>query len=1144
MFKNWIFLFTSHSLFALTTLNVTVSSDNNPGGFGEIGDLRYCLNSMNQDLQTIADDYAILFASPMTIQLNGILPIINSSSNPVNITIGNPGSTPTVTIDGNMGAYSGFFIPMGNVAIQNMIFQNLTAKGGNGGDGTSGGGGGLGAGGAIYAPQSFLNGSNPSITLMNVSINNCSAVGGNGGSYFTVSSPTGDEGGGGGGGFSGNGGSITTTSSTGGGGGGGFGGDGGNVTLSTGDSLGGGGGGGGGLGSRATIGMLANLGNGGSDQDFGADGNGYGLAITAGSGGGGNHGGINAGGGGGGGGTPAGGGGGGSFGASGAPAQGLTPPGGSAAPSGGNGGDGGGGGGGGVVITALSNEVDGQAGSGGYGGGGGGGAGTGAYDPTYTVQGGSGGLGGGGGGGGANQSGMTYAGGGNSLGGGGGGGGGPSNGSTASGGSDIGALGGGSGGNGADTLGFGFGGGGGGGGSALGGAIFVDSGLNFTLQALSGIPTIFNTSNTTVQAGSHGTGGPGGSDGFDGSALGNSIFLRTGSSLTLMAQDINDLLTLGEQVAFTDDTSFGTGGTAVYVTGNGTIVYNGTTDYQGTITINNANFKVNGLIDQASVSVCRNIGLSSQRGTLSGIGTLTGDIFVNSGTIAPDTGGTLSLGSLSLNSADPMNNTLGSLVQIEITSSGTSLVSVTGPASLAGILEINLDSNAVPGTYTVLTSSGITGAFDSVAFTGTTPIYSLSYLPIGAPTFVQFDFSGYAPFDPPIQGLRGNNLRVAKYLNILAPYAASLNLTEQFDLLRGLPFSQYQKALEAISPLRNSISTFAAQNVMFMFSESLNSHFTKRRLAHNHSINRPIKETAFLADNELLAINESPRNTRYAPPKNTNSQFWMMGFGQFSHQNSQDQVPSFDFNSGGLFMAYDYGNTDQGCIGGLAGYANSSAQQHQSMGSSHLNGGYLSVYGTRSFSDFFIDASVWGEYMSIDQKRTISFPGFNRTAKSSYHSGLLDLHFGTGYDFNINTGTIEPFGILDWAFEWDPSYLEKGAAPYNMKVSSRTSWMLRFETGLNGYKTTSYTWGIFIAQAKLSYVYKKPHHVGYLNAAIVNAPASFVVEAFTIKQSLISPALELFWQTNWNGYGSISYDGEFGSGYNSNQFYGKIGYSF
>lgn len=759
MFKYLIFLFFAPSLFALTTLHVTLSSDNNPGGIGEVGDLRYCLNSMNQDLNTISDDYAILFDYPMTIQLNGILPIINNSSNSVNITIGNPGSTPTVTIDGNSGAYSGFFIPTGNVTIQNMIFQNLTAKGGNGGDGISGGGGGMGAGGAIYAPQSFLNGSNPSITLLNVSINDCSAVGGNGGSYLGLSS-TGNEGGGGGGGFSGNGGSIKTTGSTGGAGGGGFGGNGGDVTLSTDDILGGGGGGGGGLGSRATIGTLTNLGNGGSDQNFGLDGNGYGLTITAGSGGGGHSGGNHAGGGGGGGAIGelilSGGGGGGGSGTDGMQAQGSTPPGGGVVPSGGNGGDGAGGGGGGIVITSFTNDVDGHAGSGGYGGGGGGGAGTGASDTAYTVQGGSGGMGGGGGGGGVNQSGTTSAEGGNSLGGGGGGGGGPSNSSNALGGTDIGNLGGGSGGTGDNAFGDGFGGGGGGGGSGLGAAIFVDSYLNLTIQALPEIPTTFNTSNNTTQAGTHGTGSVEGSDGTNGSALGNSIFLRAGSSLTLMAQNADDLLTLGEEVAFTDDTVFGAGGTDVFVKGNGTVVYNGTTDYQGTIMINNANFKVNGQIEDASIFVCRNIGFSSQRGTLSGSGTLTGDVYVNSGIISPDSGETLTLGSLSLNPADLLNNTLGSLVHIAIDSSSTpSVVTVTGSASLAGTLEIDLDPNAIPGTYTLLTSSGVTGTFDFVTFTGTTPNYLLSYLPIGNPTFVQFNFLGYPPLLEPPSNFQG-----------------------------------------------------------------------------------------------------------------------------------------------------------------------------------------------------------------------------------------------------------------------------------------------------------------------------------------------------------------------------------------------------
>ncbi len=757
--KYLLLIFSCHALYGLTTLQVTTNTDNNPGGFGDIGDLRYCLNTMNQNLNTSIDDYAIVFDFPMTITLNGILPIINNSANAVNITIGNSGNIPTVTIDGN-NTYPGLFIPMGNVTIQNMIFQNLIAQGGHGGDGISGGGGGMGAGAAIYTPQSFLHGFSPSVILMNVSINNCSAIGGNGGSYIT-SSLTGYEGGGGGGGLYGNGGSITTSGSCGGAGGGGFGGDGGDVTVSTESLLGGGGGGGGGIGSRATIGTPTNLGNGGSDQDPGQDGNGYGLTITAGSGGGGLTGGANAGGGGGGAPTidsgPYGGGGGGSSGSNGLQPLGSIPPGGGITPSGGNGGDGAGGGGASIVILSTTNDIDGQAGSGGYGGGGGGGSGLGSTDTSYTVQGGTGGVGGGGGGGGVDQSGTTSAIGGNSFGGGGGAGGGPSNGTNTLGGTDIGNLGGGSGGYGANSVGSDVGGGGGGGGSGLGGAIFVDSYINFTIQALSGIPTTFNTSNNIVQAGTGGTSSSDASDGLQGSALGNNIFLRSNSSLTFIANGTNDILTLNDQVSFVDDTSFGGTGTNVFVTGNGTVVYNGTTDYQGAITVNNANFKVQGTITSAPIFVCRNILLSEQPGTLSGSGTITGDVFANSGIIYPDSNSTLTLGSLLLNPANTEDQTVGSKVSITINTDQTSLVSVTGTASLAGALEINIDPNATPGSYTILTSSGITGTFDNVTFTGSIPNYTLSYLPTESPTFIQFDFLGYLQPASNLQGEQKKN---------------------------------------------------------------------------------------------------------------------------------------------------------------------------------------------------------------------------------------------------------------------------------------------------------------------------------------------------------------------------------------------------
>jgi hypothetical protein len=165
---------------------------------------------------------------------------------------------------------------------------------------------------------------------------------------------------------------------------------------------------------------------------------------------------------------------------------------------------------------------------------------------------------------------------------------------------------------------------------------------------------------------------------------------------------------------------------------------------------------VNGTISQAPVFVCRNSGFSSQRGQLSGNGTL-GAVFANSGTIAPAANDTLTMASLTLNSAG--SGALGSAVSIEINGSGTSLVNVTGAASLAGDLQLKINPSVTSGTFVILTSTGITGTFDQVSFTQSTPTnYTISYLPAGAPTYVQVEFSNSA--SPKVTGagaLTGSN---------------------------------------------------------------------------------------------------------------------------------------------------------------------------------------------------------------------------------------------------------------------------------------------------------------------------------------------------------------------------------------------------
>ena len=251
-------LLNSPLVFATTyTVNVGTDVSVNTGGAGSgtSGDLRYVLNQIYAG--TNSSPYTVSF-SVSKVTLAGILPVIAS---PVTF---NGGAG--VTIDG-ASLYRGFFIngtSAMTVTLENMTFQNCVAQGASGGTGVNGGGGGgggMGAGGALFIARSNVILNN---VILGPSGNGNSAVGGNGGSS-TGTLSTGYGGGGGGGGIGGKGGSGGTGGSSsgmgGGGGGGGFSGSGGSGGSATTSQMCGGGGGAGSANGGA--GESANLGGGG-----------------------------------------------------------------------------------------------------------------------------------------------------------------------------------------------------------------------------------------------------------------------------------------------------------------------------------------------------------------------------------------------------------------------------------------------------------------------------------------------------------------------------------------------------------------------------------------------------------------------------------------------------------------------------------------------------------------------------------------------------------------------------------------------------------------------------------------------------------------------------------------------------------------
>jgi len=513
-------LFVSLPLFS-AVISVTSSLDSGAGS------LRSAIDQANTNGDS--SNTIEIQAGLSTIFLNSPLPMVNKD-----LTIEVLGGGEQV-IDGS-NAVRPFFWKNGSGTLSNIRIENAQAKGGDGGTAEEPGGGGLGAGGALFVYEGAT------VNLVDLTFNQCSALGGNAGNLSGFSGSGGGGGlggdggastgfgGNGGGGFWGNGGSAPTSGDANGGGGGGgsfF--DGANTART---NPGGGGGGGGDI-AAGSPNSSANGGNGGGQT--GGGGGGGGKVVSTGGNGGGDPSAQN-----GGGGTTTLGGAGGDGGTN--P---LTGAGGGGGGSGGayfrassNGGNGGFGGGGGGLGDGVTNTPIQKAGSGGFGGGGG--------SVGYQGNAGDGGFGGGGGGAQINSGGQ----------GGFGGGGGAGMGAAGSGGF--------AGGNGAD---------GAGGGGALGGTLFIHSGGH----AIVTDPT-FSGSSATAGIGSPGT------SATDGLSFGQDLFMMVGGEITF---NITTGTFQMPSALESDQGAGGGNGGGLVKTGAGTLDFSlvGTQSYQTSTTV-------------------------------------------------------------------------------------------------------------------------------------------------------------------------------------------------------------------------------------------------------------------------------------------------------------------------------------------------------------------------------------------------------------------------------------------------------------------------------------------------------------------------------------------------------------------------------
>ncbi|MBM3198164.1 MAG: autotransporter domain-containing protein [Chlamydiae bacterium] len=492
--------------------------------------------------------------------------------------------------------------------------------------------------------------------------------------------------------------------------------------------------------------------------------------------------------------------------------------------------------------------------------------------------------------------------------------------------------------------------------------------------------------------------------------------------------------------------------------------------------------------------------------TLRGTGTHSGAVTVkNGGNLFPGNSiGILTVGSLVL---EP-----GAITSLEIDGDEASSIDVTGSALLDGLLQIipDVDAYARQGNYLIVSAEDLTGTFSSISSSqGFT--FDVSYQ--GNQVYLEYTLA----IDT--EGLSGNELTVANYLNNNAP--PSIGYT-QLAMLSG---NSLQNGLNAVSPARNSFCTYAASQTAFSLHRLVASHIDTSRLAKAPESPDQLANLTADASDTIVASNDHQKEKKWT--------FWMSGLGEFAHQSSSLQNPSFNFVSEAAVAGFDYRMGDKGLLGFSLDYAHTYYHDAASMGHGNINYYGATLYGTASVWNFYFTPAVSGMFTKTNNQRNIAFSGFSHNALANIYSWQLIPHLEVGYDANFNWGKMIPFTSADLAITWQRSYSEHGASPFNAHQQANNSSMVRSETGLKFFEQWHYSWGCLFLREKLSYVFEKPYGTGTVQASFVGMPGNFTVTAVNQNLNLGAVGMDVGVIIGKDGSVKLdlNYDGEFGSNY-------------
>ncbi|OYR17998.1 autotransporter domain-containing protein, partial [Brucella rhizosphaerae] len=516
--------------------------------------------------------------------------------------------------------------------------------------------------------------------------------------------------------------------------------------------------------------------------------------------------------------------------------------------------------------------------------------------------------------------------------------------------------------------------------------------------------------------------------------------------------------------------------------GEGAVVLTGESSYTGATDVLSGRLAVNGSIGSSILTTVH------EGAELGGIGTV-GQTFINGGTLAPGN----SIGTLTV--AGDLRLTASSLYDVEISTSDSDRVNVTGQADLGGA---TVHASFDPGGY-VMKRYNILNAEGGLA--GSTFGEEVTTnLPENFASLLRYDTNNaFLDLEMSIGGMNVNQQNV------------SAALVDYFDENGQIPVAFGGLDADGLTAASGELATAAQQTTIDAMSQFMNTLADPLVAGRAGRITKAQTSDADMFENRWSV--------------------WGAGYGSSRKTDGDAIIGSHDARGRayGIAVGADYLVSPDTILGFAVAGGGTKFSLAEGMGSGDSDLFQAGIYGRHNIGNAYITGALAYGWQSIDTERTVSFyetDQLNGSYRANSWSGRLEA----GYRFDTPWLGITPYAAGQFVSFDLPSYSEKayaGSDTYALNYSSQRETVGRGELGLSLDKSLVLSDGVFTTRGRVAWARNFNNDRNVFAAINALQGAGFVVNGASQPKDvgLASVSAEMVWN---NGLSlGAAFDAEF-----------------